>query len=294
MANNRLLVNERQRQLGNFLVGRLLPFKKKRQVGPFTFIDHMGPSEIGPGAYIDVDQHPHIGLSTLTYLFEGAIEHKDSLGNVKNIHAGDVGFMTAGKGITHTERTPVNLRNGTSHIVHGYQIWIALPKELEDMAPSFDFFPAQDIPSWDIDACSIRLVAGTAFGRTAPLMGYSPLFMVDIFANEETELDLRNQIQGEVAFVVVKGAIQMGKEAVSAGQMCISLTDDACSIHLQKEARVLIFGGQPLLDEPLLSWNFVSCDKGKLKQARIDWESKRFPKVPGDETYIPFPKPRSI
>lgn len=290
MANNKLVVNERQRQLGNFLVGRLLPFKKKRQVGPFTFIDHMGPSEIQPGGYIDVDQHPHIGLSTLTYLFEGAIEHRDSIGSVQNIHAGDVGFMTSGKGVTHTERTPKFMRTGSSHILHGYQIWVALPKALEDMEPRFDYFSSQDIPAWDTDACSLRLVAGTAFGKTAPLVGFSPLFMVDVLALEETTLDLRNQLEGEVAFVVVKGCIEIDKEAIEAGQMCISTTDNACSIHLQKDARVVLFGGEPLPDEPLLSWNFVSSDRDKLKKARVDWEARRFPKVPGDDTYIPFPK----
>lgn len=282
-------MNERQRQLGNFLVGRLLPFKKKRQVGPFTFIDHMGPSEIGQGRYIDVNQHPHIGLSTLTYLFEGVIEHRDSLGNVKNIEAGDVAFMTAGKGITHTERTPLELRNGINHIVHGYQIWVALPKEIEDIEPQFDFFSASDIPSWDMDACSLKLIAGTAFGKTAPLIGYSPLFMVDILANDQTELDVRHQLQGEVAFVVVKGTIQIDGESIEAGQMCISTTDNACSIHLEKETRVLLFGGEPLPHEPILLWNFVSSDRDTLKQARMDWEARRFPKVPGDNTYIPFP-----
>mgnify|MGYP003634720074 CR=1 FL=1 len=290
MATNRLIVNERQRQLGNFLVGRLLPFKKKRQVGPFTFIDHMGPSETKAGAYIDVDQHPHIGLSTLTYLFDGAIEHRDSIGSVQNIQAGDVGFMTSGKGVTHTERTPMHLRNSGSHLMHGYQIWVALPKALEDMAPRFDFFAAHEIPSWQMGKCSLRLAAGTAFGKSSPLVGYSPLFMVDVYAQEETQLDLRNQLEGEVAFVVVKGCIEIDGETVEAGQMCISTTDNACSIHLQKDARVLLFGGEPLDDEPILSWNFVSSDREKLKQARLDWEARKFPKVPGDQTYIPFPK----
>jgi len=146
MANNRLLVNERQADLGNFMVGRLLPFRKKRQVGPFTFIDHMGPAKLGNGKYVDVDQHPHIGLSTLTYLFEGEIEHKDSIGSVQVISPGDVGFMTSGSGVTHTERTPVHKRGNEEFIMHGYQIWVALPKDKENIAPQFDYYPSKDIP----------------------------------------------------------------------------------------------------------------------------------------------------
>lgn len=137
MANNKLIVNERQADLGNFMVGRLLPFRKKRQVGPFTFIDHMGPATLGNGKYVDVDQHPHIGLSTLTYLFEGEIEHKDSIGSHKVISAGDVGFMTSGHGVTHTERTPAFRRNEKLFTMHGYQIWVALPKDKEDIEPNF-------------------------------------------------------------------------------------------------------------------------------------------------------------
>lgn len=289
MANNKMLVEERQRDLGNFMVGRLLPFRKKRQVGPFTFIDHMGPSEIGPGKYMDVDQHPHIGLSTLTYLFEGAVEHKDSTGSVQIIESGDVGFMTAGKGVTHTERTPANYRGGEKHIVHGYQIWVALPKALEEMEPRFDYFPAKALPKWEENNLVITLVAGIAFGKESPLKGFSNLFMVDVFARESAELNLRGRLKGEVAFVIVKGEIIDDGETIEAGQMLISKTDDECSIVLQKGTSLLIFGGEPLAEEPFLLWNFVSSDKNKLQQAKLDWTNGLFPKVPGDDTYITFP-----
>ncbi|WP_246062625.1 pirin family protein [Mesohalobacter halotolerans] len=148
MANNKLLVNERQADLGQFMVGRLLPFRGKRQVGPFTFIDHMGPTTLGNGIYMDVDQHPHIGLSTLTYLFKGEIEHRDSIGSVQLISPGDVGFMTAGHGVTHTERTPESKRTHDTFEMHGYQIWLALPKDKEDMEPNFQFYKSSEIPSW--------------------------------------------------------------------------------------------------------------------------------------------------
>ncbi len=290
MANNKLLVDERQADLGNFMVGRLLPFRQKRQVGPFTFIDHMGPATIDNGSYFDVDQHPHIGLSTLTYLLKGEIEHRDSTGAVKVIRPGDVGFMTAGKGVTHTERTQQALRGGSIEM-HGYQIWVALPIELEEMDPRFDFFASPEIPQWQENGISYKLVAGEGFGRTAPLKGYSPLFMVDISTSEETTLDLRGAIQGEVAFVIVNGSITSDGQKVEAGQMLISKTDDECEICLDKNTQILLFGGKPFDQERFLSWNFVSHSKERLQQAKEDWDNKLFPKVPGDETYIPFPSP---
>lgn len=289
MANNKLIVEERQTDLGNFIVGRLLPFRKKRQVGPFTFIDHMGPATIGAENYMDVDQHPHIGLSTLTYLFQGAIEHQDSTGSFQVIEPGDVGFMTAGKGVTHTERTPEAYRNGQTFQLHGYQIWVALPKDKEEMEPRFDFYPSDAIPAWDIENLSIKLVAGNAFGKSAPLQGYSPLFMVDILANKETTLDLRGEIKGEVAFVIVKGSIISADQKVTAGQMLISKTDHECEICLEAGTQILLFGGEPLPEERFLMWNFVSHSKERLKKAKEAWMNKEFPPVSNDSTYIPFP-----
>jgi len=292
MANNKLLVNERQTDLGNFMVGRLLPFRKKRQVGPFTFIDHMGPATLGNGAYVDVDQHPHIGLSTLTYLFEGEIEHKDSIGSNQIITPGDVGFMTSGSGVTHTERTPKALRGDDTFVMHGYQIWVALPKEKEEIAPRFDYYPSSEIPTWQTDRLTFKLAAGNAFGKSAPLQGYSPLFMVDIFAEKVTTLDLRDQLKGEVAFVIVKGTITVEGEKVAAGQMLISKTGCQCEIDLDDQTQLLLFGGEPLPEEHFLLWNFVSHSKERLLRAKEDWKNKKFPRVPGDGTYIPIPEMR--
>ena len=289
MANNKLIVNERQADLGQFMVGRLLPFRGKRQVGPFTFIDHMGPAKIGNGKYIDVDQHPHIGLSTLTYLFKGEIEHRDSMGSRQVISAGDVGFMTSGHGVTHTERTPQHQRTKEVFEMHGYQIWVALPKDKEDMEPNFQFFDKAEIPSWTQNNLQIKLVAGQAFGKSAPLKGYSHLFMVDILAEKDTTLDLSNQLNGEVAFVIVEGEITEKDHKVKAGQMLISKTDEQCSICLAQGTRLLLFGGEPLNEEHFLLWNFVSSDKNKLKEASLRWKNKDFPKVADDDTYIPIP-----
>lgn len=291
MSNNKMLVDERQSEIGNFLVGRLLPFRKKRQVGPFTFIDHMGPVEIQPGQPMDVDQHPHIGLSTLTYLFEGSVHHRDSIGSNIIVKPGDVAFMTAGSGVTHTERTPEDLRH-VSHRMHGYQIWVALPDSHEEMEPQFDFYPSDSIPQWTEENMTVKLVAGEGFGRKAPLQGFSPLFMVDILAHDDTELDINSQLKGEIAFVVVKGEVNDDGETIRAGQMLISKTEDECKVSLKKGTQLLLFGGKPLGQEHFLLWNFVSSSKERLQKAKSNWEQKLFPRVPGDDTYIPFPKTR--
>ena len=286
---NHMLVNERERDIGNFIVGRLLPFRKKRQVGPFTFIDHMGPSEIGPGNYMDVDQHPHIGLSTLTYLLEGEIEHRDSTGAHVIIRPGDVNFMTAGNGVTHTERTPINRRDGGTYPVHGYQIWVALPRELEEMDPVFQHLGAEVLPRWSDDCADYVLVAGSGYGRTSPLRVHSPLFMVHVKAICTHTLDIADQLRGEIAVVVVRGNARTNAQTIEAGQMLISKTEDECCLDLEAGTEVLLFGGEPFPEERFLFWNFVSSSKERLETAKSDWRNREFPQVPGDKTYIPLP-----
>ena len=171
MSNTELIIEERSRDIGDFLVGRLIPFRKKRMVGPFIFIDHMGPSLIKPGHFMDIGQHPHIGLSTLTYLFEGEIMHRDTLGTEQRVMPGSVGWMTAGSGIVHTERTPADHRDGGEYPIHGFQIWVALPKHLEEMAPEFSYTPAEELPKWHRSGVNFTLVAGKAFSRVSPVPG---------------------------------------------------------------------------------------------------------------------------
>ena len=289
MSNTDLIIEERSRDIGDFLVGRLIPFRKKRMVGPFIFIDHMGPSTMGPGHYMDIGQHPHIGLSTLTYLLEGEVEHRDSTGAVQRITPGAVGFMTAGYGVTHTERTPQHMRDGATHPVHGYQVWVALPKELEDMTPNFAYVPQADLPQWEENGIRLILVAGEGYGRTSPLPVYSPLFMVDAYSESAGTLDIKGQLSGEIALVVVNGAVQTEDETIAAGQMLIAKTEDECCVDLQPGTRLLLFGGQPLSEERFLYWNFVSSSREKIEQAKRDWAAREFPVVPGDSTYIPLP-----
>ena len=289
MGNNRMLVAERSRDIGNFMVGRLLPFRRKRQVGPFTFIDHMGPSTIGPGKYMDVDQHPHIGLSTLTYLLEGEMEHRDSTGANQLITPGSVGFMTAGYGVTHTERTPAHLRDGGTYPVHGYQVWVALPRDKEEMPPNFAFVPKEDLPRWEEQGIHLTLVAGEGYGRKSPLPVYSPLFMIDAYAKSAGLLDIKGQLQGEIALVVVQGSVKLEDQLVQQGEMLIAKTEDECCVELLAGTKLLIFGGQPFPEERFLYWNFVSSSQERLEQAKADWAAKEFPTVPGDSTYIPLP-----
>ncbi len=289
MANNKMIVEERSRDIGNFLVGRLLPFRKKRQVGPFTFIDHMGPSQIGPTRYMDVDQHPHIGLSTLTYLLAGAIEHRDSTGARQIIGPGDVGFMTAGRGVSHTERTPAHLRDGGTYPVHGYQVWVALPQAQEEMAPRFDFVPRAELPRWTEGELELTLIAGEGYGRRSPLPVYGPLFMIEVVAPRGGRLAIKGQLRGEIALVVTEGAVDNAGERSGAGQMLISKVADECTADLQAATRLLMFGGPALPEERFLYWNFVSSSKARLERAREDWQNHRFPRVPDDNTYIPLP-----
>lgn len=289
MSNEKLIVPERSRDIGNFLVGRLIPFRKKRMVGPFIFIDHMGPTELGPDKYIDIDRHPHIGLSTLTYLFEGEIEHCDSMGTKKVIKPGGVNWMTAGKGVTHTERTPDYLRNGNKHTVHGYQIWVALPTSLENMEPEFHHIDRLHLPEWEDENAHYKLIAGEAFGNKSPVPVHSELFMLEINAKKDFAFNTKDALKGEVGISIVNGEVEAENETVKAGNMMISKKNSFCELIIKKDCNLLIFGGEPFEEERYIHWNFVSSSKNKIDQAKEDWSNDRFPKIEGDDTYVPLP-----
>ncbi len=290
MSNTDLIIEERSRDIGGFLVGRLIPFRKKRMVGPFIFIDHMGPSEIGDGKYLDVDQHPHIGLSTLTYLLSGQIMHKDSLGTNQLIAPGSVNWMTAGKGVTHTERTPLEMRDGKKHLMHGYQIWVALPKELEQIEPSFVHIPATDLPKWEDQGALFTLVAGKGFDRESPVPVYSPLFMVEIKTTSSYELDIVHSLKGEIGICIVDGAINACGQMVEKGNMLVSKIADQCKLQIEPNSHLILFGGEALPEKRFIYWNFVASEKGVLEEAKSKWEAKEFPDVPNDDSYVVMPK----
>jgi hypothetical protein len=258
-------------------------------VGPFIFIDHMGPVTIGPGRYMDVDQHPHIGLSTLTYLFEGEILHRDSLGSEQLITPGDVNWMTAGRGVVHTERTPVPQRDGKKYRNHGYQIWVALPKELEDMGPEFHHVAKSMLPAWQQDDLDFTLIAGKAYGEQSPVPTHSDLFMLKLKARKDSRLILEEDLNGEIGFCVVEGGIETGEQFLGTGKLLVSKTGQHCEIMLTENTTLLIFGGQPFPEKRYIFWNFVSSDQSRIEKASKDWQNRKFPVVENDDTYVPLP-----
>lgn len=289
MSNTSQIIPERARDIGDFLVGRLLPFRKKRMVGPFIFIDHMGPSEIGPGKYMDIGQHPHIGLSTLTYLFQGEIIHRDTVGSHQRITPGSVNWMTAGRGVVHTERTPEDHRDCKVRQVHGFQIWVALPKDQESIDPSFQHVPAEELPRWSENGLNFKLVAGEGYGRKSPVRTYSPLFMVEITADETTELNLKGEVNGEVGICVVKGSVSACGELVSEGSMLVSKIEDSCLLTVHSNTHILLFGGEPLTEERLINWNFVATEQYMIDTARENWKVGKFEMIPDGGNVVPLP-----
>lgn len=289
MSNIGLIIEERSRDIGDFLVGRLIPFRKKRMVGPFIFIDHMGPSTVKPGRYIDIGQHPHIGLSTLTYLFEGEIIHRDTLGTVQKVTPGAVGWMTAGDGIVHTERTPEEQRDGAEYPLHGYQIWVALPKHLEGMAPVFSYTAGRELPKWTKDGMDFTLVAGKGYGRESPVPVYSELFMVEVKSVARGPFDVKGNLLGEIGICIVDGYIEACGQRVEKGSMLVSKEEDVCSLVIGENSHLLLFGGVPFEEGRFIYWNFVASEKEKLEEAKQRWADRQFEMVPGEKGYVPLP-----
>lgn len=282
-----MIIAERSRDIGDFLVGRLLPFRKRRMVGPFIFIDHMGPSEMGNGKYLDIGPHPHIGLSTLTYLFEGEMMHRDSLGTVQRIRPGAVNWMTGGKGIVHSERTPDDMR-GSKFRVHGYQIWVALPQNLEHSEPSFYHAAADDLPTWKSGGIDYTLVAGEAYGKKSPVPVHSPLFMLDLKCTEDADWS-PEALYGEVGICIVKGSVTACGDRIEAGNLLIAKPGADCGIEIAAGSHILIFGGEPFPEERHIFWNFVSSSKDQIEKAKSEWAEDRFPKIEGETGRIPLP-----
>lgn len=288
MSNIDFIREETAANIGNFLVGRLLPFRQKRSIGPFVFIDHMGPACLAEHENLDVAPHPHIGLSTLTYLFEGAIFHRDSIGSAMEITPGAVNWMTAGRGVVHSERTPEYLRQ-KDKFLHGLQIWVALPKELEFMEPEFYHIEAKDIPSWEEDGIHYKLIAGEAFGRRSPVPVYSPLYMLEIKSHEESFIDIREELFGESGLYILEGEIESNGYAYGPKQILITKDAHLCSFTMKPNTTVYIFGGEPFPEERFIYWNFVATDKSIIEAAKERWKNHEFPNVPGDDGYVPLP-----
>lgn len=288
MSNLGLIIEERSRDIGDFLVGRLLPFRRKRMIGPFIFLDHMGPKTFSPGERMDIGPHPHIGLSTLTYLLEGEVVHRDSLGTVQKITPGAVNWMTAGKGIVHSERSPENGSNLPNRM-HGLQIWVALPKDLEEMEPEFHHIEAQKLPQWQEDGAKLKLIAGTAFGRTSPVPVHSDLFLAEVVTGDAVLPMNSSDFSGELGIYVLSGNVTAANETIADGNLMLAKTDESCGFTIEQGSHVFLLGGTPFNEERHIRWNFVSSDKDKIDQAARLWEDRAFPKIPGDEGYVPLP-----
>jgi redox-sensitive bicupin YhaK (pirin superfamily) len=289
MSNIQLIIEERAADIGNFLVGRLLPFRQKRMVGPFVFIDHMGPAVMSERQNFDVMPHPHIGLSTLTFLFEGSIMHRDSIGTEVEIKPGEVNWMTAGKGIVHSERTPEYLRHSEKHM-HGLQIWVALPKELEEMEPNFTHVDKNHIPSWKEGTVSYKLIAGEAFGKKSPVPVYSKLYMLEIKSSETKTLNIGHALFGESGLYILEGSIESDGTRYEPKQILVAKESRLCSFTIEANSTLYLFGGEPFPEERFIDWNFVSSRKERLAEARQSWINQSFPKIKGDDKeYVPYP-----
>lgn len=289
MSNISLVIEERATSIGHFMVGRLLPFRQKRSVGPFVFMDHMGPARMDAGEHLDVGAHPHIGLSTLTYLFEGAILHKDSLGSEVEMEPGAVNWMTAGKGVVHSERTPDRYKNSTARL-HGLQIWVALPKELEDTEPSFSHIPSENIPVWEENGVQFTLIAGEALGKKSPVPVYSPLYFIDIKNKARSKVQLGDLLYGESALYILEGSVFSEGQTYESRHILIAKDTRLCEFEMAAESTVYIFGGEPFPEERFIDWNFVSSSKEKIIQAKEHWIQNKFLKIDGESTYIPYPE----
>jgi redox-sensitive bicupin YhaK (pirin superfamily) len=289
MSNINLIIEERAASIGNFMVGRLLPFREKRMVGPFIFIDHMGPVKLIERQSFDVLPHPHIGLSTLTFLFEGSIMHRDTLGNVVEIKPGAVNWMTAGKGIVHAERIPEYIHHA-DQIMHGLQIWVALPKELEQMVPEFFHIDGIQLPAWPSGDLQFKLIAGEAFGHKSPVPVYSKLFMIEIKSKTQQTVNIGHELYGEVGLYILEGNIESEGNTYHPKQLLVAKESALCEFTIAAGSTIYLFGGEPFAEERFIDWNFVATDKELINTAKQKWIAQTFDKIKGDETeFVPYP-----
>ena len=289
-----LVLLPRTHDIGGFEVRRALPAKERQMVGPFIFFDQMGPGEFLTGQGIDVRPHPHIGLATVTYLFEGEILHRDSLGTEQPIAPGDVNWMTAGKGIVHSERTAAP-RRATPHRLAGIQSWVALPKAQEDRAPGFAHHPVNTLPLIEDGGVRLRLIAGTGWGQTAPVPVFSEMFYADAVLAPGAAVPLPDR-QEERGAYVMSGTVEVAGVTFEAGRMLVFRAGDAMSLKAGPEgARLLLLGGAAMDGPRYLFWNFVASSRERIEAAKEAWSRDRFGvPVPGETEWIPLPEKRVV
>ena len=276
-----------------FFVTRLLPQIGRRSIGPFVFFDYFGPVDFPPGRGLDVRPHPHIGLATITYLFDGSMMHRDTLGSALEIAPGDVNWMTAGSGIAHSERTGDQVR-AAGHRMHGIQSWIGLPQSDEEAPPAFHHFAAADLPEREDQGVTLRMIAGHAFGLISPVKTFSPIFYADARFDAGGALHYTADHQ-ERAMFVIEGEIQTGASDIHGpGAMLMLEGDEVVTLYADAPARVMLLGGAPLDGERHIWWNFVSSSKERIERAKQDWKNGKFGLIPGDDQeFIPLPEPKA-
>lgn len=280
------LLNVHRKDLGGFSVSRVLPNSAKRMVGPFIFMDHMGPADFAPGDGVDVRPHPHIGLATITYMLEGSLLHRDSLGNHLEISPGDINWMTAGKGIVHSERETHEAK-GSPHRLSGIQTWVALPEHLAEIDPSFTHVKKSDLPHYNFNGVFLRLLAGEAYGLGAPFRTHSPMFYLDAVVTGAKELARPNP-EHECLLHIIWGEVVLGGVTFSAGQRV--LLDNEQTLSTTQNSRFLLLGGAHWPQVPHIDWNFVSFSRERIEQAKQMWRAREFPDIPGDDhEFTPLP-----
>ncbi len=287
-ASIELVIDARPRDLGGFSVRRVLPSMRRRLVGPFIFFDHMGPAHLAVGEGLDVRAHPHIGLATVTFLFEGEILHRDSVGSFQPIKPGDVNWMVAGRGIAHSERSPAEARREGVR-VHGIQSWVALPIEHEETEPRFEHHPSSTMPRITREGVVLEVIAGTAYGARSPVAVLSPTLYVHAQLEAGARLPIDDEHEAR-AIYVVEGAIGCDERAFGPGTMIVLRQGAAVTVEAREAARIMIVGGARLTEDRHVYWNFVSSSIARIDQAKDDWANGRFPEVVGDnEEFIPLP-----
>ena len=284
------VIDPRPRDLGGFEVRRVLPAAGQRLVGPFIFFDHMGPAQFAPGKGVDVRPHPHIGLATVTYLFEGEIVHRDSLGFEQPIRPGDVNWMTAGRGIVHSERTDPREREHGARL-HGIQSWVALPTDAEETEPAFHHHPMSTLPVVERGGVSMRLIAGAAYGLRSPAATHSDMFYLAAEAPSGGEVEIPTGYEQRAVYVV-DGAVSVAGERYEAGRMIVVAADHTDPVSAGEGARFMLLGGAPIDGPRHIWWNFVSSSKERIERAKDDWKNDRFARVPGEDEFIPLPDER--
>jgi redox-sensitive bicupin YhaK (pirin superfamily) len=289
-----MIIEPRQRDLGGFYVRRLLPFAKRRNVGPFVFFDHLGPAEMPPGKGMDVRSHPHIGLATVTWLFEGALDHRDSLGTYQTIRPGAVNWMTAGRGIVHSERTP-HAEREKGHRIEAIQTWVALPKSHEEQEPTFQHYPADVLPLIDAGGAKGVLISGSAYGHRSPVEFPGGICQLVLTAERDTTIEAPET--PELCVYVLSGSATIGDTTIGDAQMAVLTPARPCPVKLIAGTRIMFAGGDPLDGPRFLDWNFVASSKERLAKAAADWRASIagnfsgawFTQPPGETAWIPLP-----